>query len=127
MDIWREFSGPNAAYVLELYERFRQNPDLVDPATRQFFGQWTPPAESPSVATVADTQKIVAVVNLAQAIRAYGHRAARLDPLGSKPPGAPSLSPDAYALSADALRQMPAQLVGGPAADNARNAAEAIE
>src|SRR5690349_18411445 len=87
MDIWREFSGPNAAYVLDLYERFQQNPDSVDPATREFFRQWIPPAERPAAETVADSQKIVAVVNLAQAIRAYGHRAARLDPLGSEPPG----------------------------------------
>jgi 2-oxoglutarate dehydrogenase E1 component len=127
MDIWREFSGPNAAYVLELYERFRQNPDLVDPATRQFFGQWSPPAESPETASTADATKVVAVANLAQTIRAYGHRAAQLDPLGSKPPGDPSLSPDAHGLSAYDLRQMPANLVGGPAADKARNAAEAIE
>ena len=27
--------GVNAGYVLELYERYRQNPDSVDPATRE--------------------------------------------------------------------------------------------
>jgi 2-oxoglutarate dehydrogenase E1 component len=29
-----EFSGFNAGYVLELYERYRQNPQSVDPQTR---------------------------------------------------------------------------------------------
>ena len=27
------FGGVNAGYVLELYERYRQNPESVDPAT----------------------------------------------------------------------------------------------
>ena len=34
MDIWRDFPGPNVAYVLELYDRYRQNPEAVDTATR---------------------------------------------------------------------------------------------
>ncbi len=45
MDIWRNFYGPNVAYVLELYDRYCQNPDAVDEATRAFFAQWTPAAE----------------------------------------------------------------------------------
>lgn len=31
------FHGPNAGYMLELYERYRQNPALVDSATQAFF------------------------------------------------------------------------------------------
>jgi len=96
MDTWREFPGPNAAYVLDLYERYRHDPSSVDAPTREFFKDWTPqdagaglPTESepfhPPIAPLAGVGKIVAAVNLAQAIRAYGHRAARLDPLGSEP------------------------------------------
>ncbi len=29
-----DFYGPNAAYVWELLERYRQDPSLVDPTTR---------------------------------------------------------------------------------------------
>ena len=36
------FEGVNAGYVLELYERYRQNPESVDPATREAFKSWTP-------------------------------------------------------------------------------------
>ena len=36
------FEGVNAGYVLELYERYRQNPESVDPATREAFKTWTP-------------------------------------------------------------------------------------
>ncbi|HWQ13162.1 MAG TPA: 2-oxoglutarate dehydrogenase E1 component [Roseiflexaceae bacterium] len=39
------FFGPNAGYVLELYERYRQDPLAVDPETRAFFERWSPPAE----------------------------------------------------------------------------------
>src|SRR5689334_17413642 len=34
------FYGPNAGYVLELYERYRQDPDSVDAATRALFTHW---------------------------------------------------------------------------------------
>src|SRR5690242_5781321 len=39
------FHGPNAGYVLELYERFQQDPQSVDAATRAVFEQWTPTDE----------------------------------------------------------------------------------
>src|SRR5678815_5909172 len=32
-----EFSGVNAGYVLELFERYQQNPQSVDPQTRRVF------------------------------------------------------------------------------------------
>lgn len=37
-----QFHGVNAGYVLELYDRYRQNPDSVDAATRNIFEGWTP-------------------------------------------------------------------------------------
>ena len=37
MDDWRDFHGPNAGHILELYDRFRQNPESVDAATRAYF------------------------------------------------------------------------------------------
>jgi 2-oxoglutarate dehydrogenase E1 component len=39
-----EFQGVNAGYVLELYERYRQNPESIDPETRQAFASLTPPS-----------------------------------------------------------------------------------
>jgi 2-oxoglutarate dehydrogenase E1 component len=69
----------------------------------------------------------MAVVNLATAIREYGHLAARIDPLGlANPPGDPALHTSAHALTDDDLRALSASLVGGPAADGAANALEAI-
>jgi 2-oxoglutarate dehydrogenase E1 component len=126
-----QFAGVNAAYVLELYERYRQDPDSVDPQTRQAFESWTPAGEAAAgderSTQPADTRIIVGAANLVESIRRYGHLAARLDPLGSAPIGDPSLSPRAHGLTDDDLRRLPASLVGGPAAETSANALEAIE
>jgi 2-oxoglutarate dehydrogenase E1 component len=123
------FSGVNAGYVLELYEKFRQDPESVDPATREVFSSWIPAdaAESPDRPTAASIHVIVGAANLAESIRRYGHLASRIDPLGSTPPGDPSLSPRAHGITDDDLRALPASLVGGPVAESSANAFEAIE
>jgi 2-oxoglutarate dehydrogenase E1 component len=127
------FAGVNAGYVLELYERYRHNPESVDPATRAAFEKWNPaelegttsePASAPASANV---RAVVAATILADSIRRYGHLAAQLDPLGSPPIGDPSLSPETYEISADDLKQLPGSLVGGPVAETSATAYEAIE
>ena len=45
MNDFSAFHGPNAGYVLELYDRYRADPQSVDAETRAFFQQWPPPAE----------------------------------------------------------------------------------
>jgi len=123
------FSGVNAGYVLELYEKYRQNPESVDPATRQVFASWVPAdaTEAPGPPTTTAIHVIVGAANLAESVRRYGHLAARIDPLGSTPPGDPSLSPRAHGITDDDLRSLPATLVGGPASESSANAFEAIE
>ena len=37
-----EFYGPNLGYVLELYERYQDDPESIDEATRRFFQGWEP-------------------------------------------------------------------------------------
>ena len=53
----------------------------------------TGPTRPGDVTTPNDVHVIVGAANLAESIRRYGHLAAQLDPLGSAPPGDPSLSP----------------------------------
>ena len=136
MTKWHDFHGPNAGYVLELYERYRQNPDTVDASTREFFKQWTPPengqaprsqAADLAPAVGVDAETVRCAVNLVQAIREYGHLAAQLDPLGSPPPGDPALEMESYGLSEEDLRALPAAIVTGPLVEGAANAWEAIE
>src|SRR3954452_19779310 len=59
----------------------------------------TPPAPAPAAPAVAEEDKellgaIAAAMALVKAIRMHGHLAARLDPLGSEPPGEPALEPE---------------------------------
>ncbi|MFO7322445.1 MAG: 2-oxoglutarate dehydrogenase E1 component [Chloroflexota bacterium] len=130
MDLWHEFHGPNAAYVLELYERYRNDPNAVDERTRALFASWTPPAaprpDGAGEVVTPDITKVVGAVNLAQSIREYGHLAAQLDPLGSEPPGDPSLLPETHGITEDDLHNLPASLVGGPVAARTNTAYEAI-
>jgi 2-oxoglutarate dehydrogenase E1 component len=133
MNLWREFPGLNAGYVAELYERYRQNPESVDAATRAIFEQWSPPINGHAPVdgviptAVTNIQTIVGAANLVQSIREYGHLAARLDPLGSEPRGDPALELEAHNITEDELRQLPASLVDGPIAETAANAFEAVE
>src|SRR5256885_1261328 len=124
MEGWEGFSGINRGYVLELYERFRKDPSSVDPETRALFEQWTPPADAePAPGSPSDVpaRAAVAAVNLAQAIRRYGHLAAQLDPLGSKTPGDPTLQPETHGLTEDDLRHVPSRPIASPLNEHAAN------
>jgi 2-oxoglutarate dehydrogenase E1 component len=131
---WGDFSGPNAGYLQELYERFLTDPNSVDGATRAFFER----AGAPETAAIAgapaalhvpgayDAALVAAAGALAASIRDYGHRAAHLDPLGSEPPGDTELIPETHGLTEADLAKLPAGAIGGPAAAGAANAAEAV-
>jgi 2-oxoglutarate dehydrogenase E1 component len=54
-----EFPGVNAGYVFELYERYRQNPESVDPATQKAFAEWTPADPGTSAPAAAATTAAV--------------------------------------------------------------------
>src|SRR5918993_3738775 len=114
MPAWGEFAGLNRGYILELYEKFRQDPSLVDDATRAIFEQWTPPpeeVEERGPVSGESLHKAVRAVSLAQSIRRYGHLAANLDPLGIRvPQGDPSLRPETHGITVEDLRQLPATL-----------------
>src|SRR5216684_961398 len=124
------FYGPNAGYVLELYDRYRQNPASVDSATRAIFDTWSPDSLAAGGAVTETApyavSKIVAASALAHAIRSRGHLGAHLDPLGSEPLGDPALLTGTHGISDEDLAQLPPDVVGGHAAEGARNAFEAI-
>ena len=138
-----EFYGPNAGYVLDLYDRYQQNPDTVDPATRAIFQRWTPPAAPPAYrngtgsppasAPIAvdrgeaiDVMKVVGAARVTRMVRELGHLTAHIDPLGSPPPGDPGLELATHDLTEADLTALPATVVGGPLAEGAANALEAL-
>jgi len=129
MDISHIFHGPNSGYVLELYERYLRDPKSVDASTRAIFDKMRPEIseEGTPEVTQHDIDKIVATANLAQAIRAFGHLDADLDPLGSAPPGDPSLELSTHGLTEADLAQLPPSLIGKPISEKTANAYDAIQ
>jgi 2-oxoglutarate dehydrogenase E1 component len=128
-----QFFGPNLGYVLELYEKYREDPDSVDGRTREFFESWSPPrlgapgANGQQVAPEVDVEKAVGASKHVRHIRDFGHRAARLDPLGSEPPGDPTLDPTFYRITNEDLETLPTLIIGGPIAERTSNAREAVD
>jgi 2-oxoglutarate dehydrogenase E1 component len=143
MSTLQDFYGPNAGYVLELYERYQRDPQAVDAEARALFengftpvpphaegvtrssGTLAPAAQASSPAV--DVNKAVAAARLARLVRELGHKSARLDPLGSDPPGDPALELSAHGLSVADLEALPPSVIGGPLAQGAANAAAALE
>ena len=128
MSFSETFQGPNAGYVLELYERYLQDPDSVDPTSRAIFEQWAPEASALTISPVGEmpVMKIVGTANLAQSIRQHGHHAAQLDPLRTPPHGDPALAPASHGLTGADLAGLPASIVSGPVCSQTANAAAAI-
>jgi 2-oxoglutarate dehydrogenase E1 component len=131
---FREFHGPNAGYVLDLHERFVRDPASVGAEWRAFFEAGFDPSrlDAPAGAAAAvpagvDLAQVVGAHELAEAIRARGHTAARLNPLGWEPKADPSLAPAAHGISDAALAALPGSVVRGPAGQGAGTAAEAVE
>ena len=58
-----------------------------------------------------DLKAVAAAVALVRAYRSFGHLAARLDPLGSQPPGDPALDPEPLGLTPDVMARIPTSLL----------------
>src|SRR5881409_568059 len=58
-----------------------------------------------------DLKHVAAAMALVKAIRHFGHLAARLDPLGSEPPGDPALDPGPLGLTPEIMARIPAELL----------------
>jgi 2-oxoglutarate dehydrogenase E1 component len=120
MTLEEEFHGPNLGYVLDLHDRYQNDPDTVDEPTRKFFE-----ARGPEGLSGADLQTVIGSINLAQAIRSHGYLAADLDPLGSPTTNDPLLTLEFHHLHESALLSLPASIVNF--SGEAENAQQAIE
>jgi 2-oxoglutarate dehydrogenase E1 component len=117
------FDTYNAAYAQAVFEQYLQNPTSVDPAWRVLFesadrGGGLLGAEringtfGAARPTLAQLRSARAVGELVDAYRLHGHRAARVDPLGSAPSGHPQLDPAFHGTSIEELEQLPSFLIG---------------
>lgn len=66
-------------------------------------------------ALAGDTEKLLPVVAraaaLVQAFRDHGHQLAKIDPLGSEPPGHPQLDPGFFGTTMEELEEIPASVI----------------
>lgn len=129
------FYGPNAGYVIELYDQYLADPASVDAETRSFFETWSPPTTGAiasngavSAAPTADVANILAAANYAEAIRTHGHKAATIAPIGQPMPvmDAPALHAETYGIRESDLAVLPGSVAGGPIGALAANASEAV-
>ena len=70
-----------------------------------------PTPEAPRPTSPDDLKHVAAAMALVRAIRRLGHRAAHLDPLGSEPPGDPSLDPAPLGLTPEAMARIPSDVL----------------
>ena len=110
---WRKFfgQGPQVASRAGL---------LIPDALRNAEGASpvSPPTETPTPASSEsreELKKLLPVVaraaGLVQAFRDHGHQLARLDPLGSDPPGHPQLDPAFFGTSMEELQEIHASVI----------------
>jgi 2-oxoglutarate dehydrogenase E1 component len=136
--VWQGFHGPNLGYVIDLYEKYLEDPDLVDPEMKAYFEQWGPPVsakeephtlypETKSVqSSYPNMEKVLSAIRLAEKIRSYGHLAANIYPLNNHEPESKIIDPATYGLTEQDLAAIPASLICPDPPKNIRNGLEAI-
>ena len=119
----------NDGYIAEQYELYRKDRNAVDSSWRQFFQFAERLGGSPAAATgsaQADAtllRKVAGAASLLEAIRAYGHLATPIDPLGKPRSGSPELTPEFHGLSEGDLGDIPGGVIGLPDATAAEGIA----
>jgi 2-oxoglutarate dehydrogenase E1 component len=106
----------NDGYIVEAYDAYKRDPASVEESWRQFFrfAEGLGGVVSPVPGAVgAEALKAVAgAAALLDAIRAYGHLAVSVDPLGSTPAGSAELAPESHRVTEAQLASIPGSAVG---------------
>lgn len=137
LDFWHYFHGPNAGYILELYDQYQADPTSVNAEIKSLFEQWSPPTNghlspAPQLAPTGEMSfealfKATAAVRYAKSIRAVGHFGAKLDPLGTPPPDDPGLHVADHRISDNDLKNLPATIIKSAITSRSRTAYDVIE
>jgi len=69
------------------------------------------PSPEPRTPSPDELKHVAAAMALVKAFRNFGHMAARLDPLGSEPPGDPALDPGPLGLTPEIMGRIPAEVL----------------
>ncbi len=116
---WRDFfesgPGPLADAGLIVSDRNGQSAATAAHGAPLLLSPGTPPSPTPDTTAAASLERLLPLVaraaNLLQAFREHGHQAARLDPLGSEPPGHPQLDPAYFGTTMAELEEIPTSVL----------------
>jgi 2-oxoglutarate dehydrogenase E1 component len=133
--IWGKFHGPNMGYIYDVYEKYKVDPNSVDPSIKSLFEELGPPPENdqekPSYTDPerkTNNRNIVSGIKLLENIRTYGHLAANIYPFQLNSDVDKSfLDPSAYQLTKEDLLQIPADLLWQDAPSSIQNGWEAYQ
>lgn len=129
------FYGPNLGLVMELYEKYVQDPNSVDEEMKRHFDQWGPPIDNQtktstnhlSLQSEVQVEKIIAAVTLVNKIRAYGHLAADIYPLKDHKREYELFDLARFDLTKEDLEKIPARLICPDAPNHIINGYEAVQ
>ena len=118
MDKYSFLNAASTAYFGDLYDKYLENPDAVEPSWRAFFQgfdfaqeQYSTPVEeavpvmvqqvvgNENPALSETVKKEFAVLNLINGYRTYGHLFAQINPLRPREPYTPTLAIENYGLT----------------------------
>ncbi|KXG08878.1 2-oxoglutarate dehydrogenase E1 component [Anoxybacillus sp. P3H1B] len=138
---WEKFHGPNLGYVMEMYEQYVQDPNLVDEELRSLFDRWGPPEladagryDNQKSITVdfyvspSALEKCVQAVKLAEHIRVFGHLDGKINPLETEEQRSKAqIDLQKFGLTKKDLLSIPASIISPYLPTHIKNAFEAIE
>jgi 2-oxoglutarate dehydrogenase E1 component len=107
----------NDGYIAETYDAYKRDPASVDESWRQFFrfAEGLGGGRATGQGVGGDMLRAAAgAAALLDAIRAYGHLAVSIDPLGSEPAGSPELSLESHGVTEAQLASIPGSALGAP-------------
>ncbi|OCA82248.1 2-oxoglutarate dehydrogenase E1 component [Bacillus sp. FJAT-27225] len=120
---WNNVHGVNLGYLLEQYDLFVTNSELVDESLRRLFAEWGEPEIKSSQMNEQHQQqnvspqfiykkmkKLTKVLELAENIRTKGHLEANIYPLESRP-STDLITLSHYGLTEADVREVPAELI----------------
>ncbi|MBU8907602.1 2-oxoglutarate dehydrogenase E1 component [Desertibacillus haloalkaliphilus] len=140
-NVWDAFHGPNIAYAIELYEKYKTDPDSLDDEVKDLFDTWGPPP-APSIQDremqqpktleqngqhPQQLQTIAAAFQLAEAIRSQGHLAAKIQPFNPNEQTVDILTPEHYQVTKEDLMSIPKGLIAPHAPDHVKNGWDAMQ
>ncbi|MFK9092931.1 2-oxoglutarate dehydrogenase E1 component [Bacillus salipaludis] len=134
-DFLNDFSGPNLGYLIDQFERYKEEPLSVEEEMRVLFEEmneadfsdFTKTAPTVSEPDSAQQKKMISAVKLADNIRTYGHLAATIYPLGNHKLDQTHFELGKYGLNEKDLERLPAEILSSNNALAMKTALEAYQ